>query len=81
MHIVAHRGAVGGRIVVAEDRKALARMHGRADGQGDGVGLRVVSLADAALRISAGGVEIAQSDGAEAGSGVQVAQDLLDHQF
>ena len=45
----------------------------------DQVRLRVVVLADLAVRIGAGGVEVAQRHGAQAVGGGVVAQDLLDH--
>ena len=81
MDIVTHRRAVGRVVVGAEDGEGPLLALRRLDGQGDGVGLGLVALADAALRVSAGRVEIAQGDRAKAKVAGVVGQSLLDHQL
>ena len=79
--VVANGGAVAGVVVVAEDREVRALAEGHLDRQGNGVGLRLVPFADPALRVGAGGVEVAQHRAAEADIAAIVGQGLLDHQF
>jgi len=60
MDVIAHAGAVCHRVIVTENRKALAVSRGRLEQQRNGMGFWNVALADLALRIGAGGIEVAQ---------------------
>ena len=64
--VVAHRGAVGRRVVGAEDRERSPAAVRRLDRQRDEVRLRGVVLADFAVGIGAGGVEVAKRRVAQA---------------
>ncbi len=79
--VVAHAGAVGRRVVGAEHRqvRALADrgLAGHLDQQRGGAR----RLADAALRVGAGHVEIAQHDVAHRRGRAQVAQHPLGHEL
>src|SRR5204862_7039842 len=78
--VVAEAGTVGGRIVRAKglERRTAA---GRVEGARNDVNLRRMILAKLAVRIRAGGVEIAQSDRPDAVRALEVRQRVLDSQF
>ena len=61
MDVVAHRGAVGRRVVGPEDLRPPARPQRRADDERNQVRLGIVILADLAVGIGAGGVEVAEA--------------------
>ncbi len=81
MDIVADGGAVGRRIVGAEDVDGGAPPERGLQHERDEVGLGLVLLADLALGIGAGGVEIAQRRVAQAPRGPEPVQHALDHQL
>ena len=60
VHVVANRGAVGRRVVGAEDLDMLAPSLRRFDRARDEMRFRLVCLADVAVAIGAGRVEVAQ---------------------
>ena len=55
--VVPDRGAVGGRVVVAQDRERPRAARGRVDGERDEVRLAAPPLADQPARIGSGRVE------------------------
>mmetsp|Transcript_59436 Transcript_59436/g.140553 ORF Transcript_59436/g.140553 Transcript_59436/m.140553 type:complete len:323 (+) Transcript_59436:955-1923(+) len=83
MDVVAHAGAVGRRIVIAEHRQLVAPAHrhlGHVGHQVVGRAARV--FADATALVSADRVEVAQGCGLPGRVGdAEVAQDLLAHQL
>ena len=81
--VVAHAGAVGGRVIVAVDREALELAGGHLGDIGEEVirdAVRV--LADEAALVGADGVEVAQQrDAPVLVRHPEVAEDVLDHQL
>ena len=80
MDVVADGGAIGSGVIRPEDAQRRAA-HGRADGQGDQMSLGIVPFADFAVRIGAGGVEIAQANRAQAVSPIVPAQGVFQEQL
>ena len=77
--IVAEAGAVGGRVVGAEDFDVFAASGGGVDDERDEVGLGVVVLADGAVCSSPGSIEIAEGRKAETvgvGEGFEAVLDV-----
>ncbi len=75
--VVADRGAVGGGIVGAVDLDRVARSERGAQDARDQVGFRLVVLADLAIGIGPGGVEVAQRGVTQPiGAGVPVERPL-----
>ena len=81
MNEIAHAGAVARIVVGAEHLEAGAAAERRLDGQRDGMGFRRMPFADPPFGIGAGGIEIAQHDGAEALVAIEIAEHLLDDQL
>ena len=79
--VVAHAGAVLGRVVVAEDLDPGAEARGGLEDEGDEVGLGDVLLAELAGGVRAGGVEEAQDHRRDPVGARIVAEDLLHHQL
>src|SRR5215475_11883264 len=80
VYIVAHTGAVRRIVIVAED----AHRHTIAGGRqhlGNEMGLRVVRFTYLGVRISARGIEVAQSDPAQPTSNRKVLQQTLHEQL
>ena len=67
---IADGGAIGRRIVGAEDLDPGSLAERRRDDQRDQVGFRIVLLAKFPVRISARGIEVAEGDRAQVVSGV-----------
>ncbi len=65
MHVVTQAGAIGGRIIGAEDLDVFATSGGGVDHEGDEMGLGVVVFADRAVLRRSGGIEIAEGREAE----------------
>jgi sporulation protein YlmC with PRC-barrel domain len=78
--VVADAGAVR-RIVVGPEHIDGAAVAGRCEGERNEVRLRIMGLADLAVRVGACGVEVAQRHRAQARRTVEVAQHPLDHQL
>ena len=81
MDVVAHAGAVGRRVVGAEDLHLGPLAERGLAGDLDQMGRARRRLAGAALRIGAGDIEIAQRGVAESMRGRGVAQHPLAHQL
>ena len=81
VNVVSHRGAVRRGVVGPEDRQRIAATVRRLDRQRDEVRLRRMILADVAVGIGAGGVEVAQRRVAEAVGLSVPAQHSLDGQL
>ena len=81
MDIVADWRAIGGVIVLAKDRKALARAKAGLAEKRDQMGLRHMAFTDLAVRISPCRIEIAQRRPAEGMGLTQPAQGPLKGQF
>ena len=83
MHIIAHAGAVGGIVIVAEHRQFGQPARGDATDEGHQIiGDAVRILADQRAVVRTDRVEISQHADAPAGiGGGDVAQHLLDHQL
>ena len=79
--VVAHAGAVAGRVVGAVERKRGAQARRRLERDGDQVGLGLVTLAEVALGIGAAGVEVAQRRPAQAVGRLRVGEHALDHRL
>ena len=79
--VVADAGAVRRVVVGAKHRQFGAAAEHGVDGQRDQVGFRRVVLAQAALGVGAGGVEVAQAGGAHAVDAFGPAQRALHHPF
>jgi len=77
MHVVAQAGAVGRRVIGAEDLEVGALAHRDLNRQRDEVRLGIVVLADGAVLGGAGGVEIAEGGEAQAVRG----REGLEHVF
>ena len=76
--VVANAGAVGSRIIVAEERYWFASGN-RAQQQRYQVRFGIVLFAEARFGIGAAGVEVAQADAAQVAELIHPCQDLLHH--
>ena len=79
MDVVPDAGAVGRRIVGAEDFDVLAFALGDLQNQGDEVRLGVMAFPQLAFRIGAGGVEVAEDAVVHAVGLAEIVEDQLDH--
>ena len=79
--VIAHAGAIRGRVVGAENSDVIALADGRLAGDFDQQRGIFRGLADAACRIRARDIEIAQRDVTQIGSGGEVAQHPFGHQL
>ena len=81
MDVVALAGAIGRRIVAAEDAERPALVERRLDGERDQVGFGRVRFADVAVAVGAGRVEVAQHRGPDRAGRRDVGQEILDRQL
>ncbi len=81
MHVVADAGAVGRRIVVAENVDRRLAAHGGEQDQRNEVGFGVVALPDLAVRVGACRVEVAQRHMPDAARRFGIPQHPLDHEL
>lgn len=81
MNEIPHAGPVARIIVRAKHLEVGPSSQSRIHCDRDGMRFRRMPLADAALGVGAGSVEIAQDEGPEALVLIQVSQDLLDDQL
>ena len=81
MDIVADRRAVPRRIIGAEDVQRIAATERGAQDERDKVGFGIVIFADLAIRIGAGGIEIAQGGVAQSMRAAVPVQCALDRQL
>ena len=79
--VVANRGAVGRRVVGAEDLQLAPAPQGRLDGERNQVRLRVVIFADFAFRVGPRGIEIAQRRVVKVVGALVPLEDFLDHEL
>ena len=80
--VVAHAGAIGRVVVVAKQfHGAGLRVERGFDDVGDEVGFGLVRFADFAIAVGAGGVEVAQADGAQAVGATVFCNLQLGHAF
>lgn len=79
--VVSDAGAVGGGVVGAENGDSFDVTADGHEDAGDKVGFGVVVLADAAIKVTATSVEVAEEDRLEAKGGFAVAEDALEHEF
>ncbi len=79
--VVAQAGAVGRGVVGAEYGERVAAVQGGVDHERDQVRLGVMVLAEAAGRVRAGGIEVAQAGGAQPVHLARPVQRPLDHQL
>ena len=81
VNVVPDCSAVGRRVVGPKDLQALALSQSSADGQRNQVSLVLMLLAQFALRIGAGGVEITESHPTNLASLTHPLEDSLDDQL
>ncbi len=79
--VVTNAGAVGRVVVFAVDLDVWPLTAGRLQDQWDEMGFWLVVFAKLAIRVGAGGVEVAQTDRAQSVGAIAVGQHLLDHAF
>jgi len=81
--VVAHACAVRRRIITAENAEPLPAAHGHlADVGHQVVGIPAGILADEPAGMGADGIEVAQQGDLPSGvGGVEILEDLLDHEF
>ena len=78
VHVVAQAGAIGSRIIGAEDLDVLTTSGGGVDHEGDEMGLGVMVFADRAVLRRSGGIEIAEGRKAESVGVRECLQAVLD---
>ena len=78
VNVVAQAGAIGGRIIRAEDLDVFATSGGGVDHEGDEMSLGVVVFADRAVLRRSGGIEIAESRKAQSVGVRECLQAVLD---
>ena len=74
MDVIANAGAIRRVVVVAEDLQVGSMATHHVEHQRDQVGFRVVLFAEISVRISAGGVEVAEDHARQPIGGSEISQ-------